>query len=951
MKRIIAILLVTLMLLASCAPSSGNETTAIDDSTAEPLNTEPAATEPDETKDLQTDAPETEAPVKVQRDDFSIEVKEDTYVVNKDGKGDQSNNSFADDKMIDVKSSGNTLTRYGYVKFDISALADNSDFTCVDLDLTVSWRQKDPGNPEYARVEIYGCDTDWQGSQLTFNTRPAEFELITALDEVTNETVTISFPVTAYIKKALKNGNTEVAFFIKEATEISPLRIQFHSKESGNKAPMLSVYHGTKVDDNTYSESVEVTLPEVSKNGLDSILGLHKVSVSRIDTVEDTYVEAGTSADINFGAAEHLDFKGTTGAINNYYRVSLIKFDISEIKDVDFKSAFLSLECNSMENTSIPTPVHVYGCFPYDWQESEVTFNTIPEREDFITTHVVYGMGNVRIDVTDYVKRFQKAGQQYISFYLQGDSETVRRLNFASKENKNGTPQIILGDVDGKINTQLQYTDVNPWEYAMENVSDWLVRWENIKKGGDTDVETIVKDSAEYSLSVGATRSPNGAKTNYTKYPTRALNTLKGYTANTAETAKYDVYGGLMDESMKQEATGFFYTKKIGDRWWTIDPLGYPFYRTAVVAIVTGSANQKAKVMAKYGTNEAWAEATTDRLRELGFNSTGGWSSTANLINTEQPLAQTSILYVLKKYCQAHDLDISESGSTDLLYGILPVFDPGFVESAYATVKTGVKGYETSPAFYGWMSDNELPASMGMLDTSLTLDTNDPRFGYTYATAWTFMYLKTGKKDVSLADVTEDLRKEYRAMVYDRYFKIVRQALDRYAPCHQFMGCRFVGGAFDDEYVMRVAGNWCDVISYNYYGVWEPNAELIANQQKWAGKPFIVTEWYAKGMDVWEKDNRMTNESGAGWTVKDQNDRGFFYQNYSLQLLECKGCVGFDWFQYTDNDPENLSADLSNRNANKGVVDNNGEEYTTLTKYMGEINNQKYNLIKFFDAK
>ncbi|MBQ7293539.1 MAG: hypothetical protein IJW79_07360, partial [Clostridia bacterium] len=70
-----------------------------------------------------------------------------------------------------------------------------------------------------------------------------------------------------------------------------------------------------------------------------------------------------------------------------------------------------------------------------------------------------------------------------------------------------------------------------------------------------------------------------------------------------------------------------------------------------------------------------------------------------------------------------------------------------------------------------------------------------------------------------------------------------------------------------------------------------------------------------------------------------------------LSLLECKGCVGFDWFKYWDNDPEDLTTDLSNRNANKGIIDNDGNEYTELTEYMKELNTQKYNLIKFFDGR
>jgi hypothetical protein len=188
-------------------------------------------------------------------------------------------------------------------------------------------------------------------------------------------------------------------------------------------------------------------------------------------------------------------------------------------------------------------------------------------------------------------------------------------------------------------------------------------------------------------------------------------------------------------------------------------------------------------------------------------------------------------------------------------------------------------------------------------------------------------------------------------MVYDRYFEVIRSALDKYAPCHQYMGCRFLKNCYNDESVMRVAGYWCDVITYNYYNAWEADPEMVANQQKWAGKPFVVTEFYAKGMDVWEKDNSITNKSGAGWTVRTQEDRGLFYENFALQLLECKGCVGFDWFLYRDNDPNDATADLSNRDSNKGIINNAGEEYTELTSHMQKVNTQKYTLINFFDQR
>jgi hypothetical protein len=104
-------------------------------------------------------------------------------------------------------------------------------------------------------------------------------------------------------------------------------------------------------------------------------------------------------------------------------------------------------------------------------------------------------------------------------------------------------------------------------------------------------------------------------------------------------------------------------------------------------------------------------------------------------------------------------------------------------------------------------------------------------------------------------------------------------------------------------------------------------------------------------MDVCTEESKLTNKSGAGWTVRTQSDRGKFYQNYALMLLECKGCVGFDWFKYWDNDPDDKNADLSNIDSNKGIIDNQGCEYTELTRYMSELNNQKYSLINFFDER
>ncbi len=699
-----------------------------------------------------------------------------------------------------------------------------------------------------------------------------------------------------------------------------------------------------------YSDTTAI--PKVSANGLDSVVGLHKNDFIKLKTTADTYVEAGASKTKNFGSNTVLDFKALNGTPNEYYRVALLKFNLSDLTDDEFSNACLVLNCEVMENTTTPTTVHVYSC-PTSWTESGVTYNSLPKKGTLVATGVVKAIGIIKIDISDYIKDCVKNGTKEIAFFLEGDADSIRRLKFSSKESGNIAPSIDVRYGNYEYSTYVEYTAENPWQTAMDSVKEWLVKWPTIKANGSTDVETIEKIDAEYSLTVDAANASktNGDNTVYTKYPTRVVSTLQGYEASTAELDLYDEYGGYKDENLKQAATGYFYTKKIGDRWWTIDPLGYPYYRTACVQIAMGTTKQKAALLGKYGTVSGWAHGATDRMWELGFNSAGGWSDTDNLIKVDAPLSQTSILYVMKKYASSLNLDVSSSGSTDFVGSVIPAFDPAFERYADMVVKNGVSGYVNSPYIYGWMSDNELPSSKNMLDSSLLLDPTDERFIYSYATAWTFMYLKTGKANVSVNDVTDALRIEYRAMVYDKYFDIVSSKLEKYDPNHMFIGCRFINNCYKDESIMRVAGYYCDAVTFNYYSVWEPDAAFIANVQKWINAPFIITEWYAKGMDACTPESGLTNKSGAGWTVRTQADRGKFYQNYVLQLLECKGCVGFDWFKYLDNDPDSTTADASNTNSNKGIIDNNSNEYTALTAYMEELNNQKYNLIKFFDAR
>ena len=118
------------------------------------------------------------------------------------------------------------------------------------------------------------------------------------------------------------------------------------------------------------------------------------------------------------------------------------------------------------------------------------------------------------------------------------------------------------------------------------------------------------------------------------------------------------------------------------------------------------------------------------------------------------------------------------------------------------------------------------------------------------------------------------------------------------------------------------------------------------DRNRWSGKPFIVSEFYVKGAD-----SGLPNNTGAGWVVKTQKDRGWFYQNYVLQLLEYKTCIGWHWFKYIDNDPTAPNPEPSNIDSNKGIVSNEYKPYTALLDTMKQLNERVYATINYFDTK
>jgi len=421
-------------------------------------------------------------------------------------------------------------------------------------------------------------------------------------------------------------------------------------------------------------------------------------------------------------------------------------------------------------------------------------------------------------------------------------------------------------------------------------------------------------------------------------YPTRTLADLPAAIREKTDSDLNHEEGQLLDKS---QATGFFHTTKLDDRWWLVDPKGFLCVYKGIASVTPlNTPGAEAAFQSKFGSKTNWAAETTSLLRENGFIGAGAWSDTDALRSVPRPLAYTRVLNFMSGYGRKRGGTYSQPGHTGYPKDCIFVFDPAFESFCDEQARTLAEN-KNDPWLIGYFSDNELPFSPTSLSNYLALPEEDP--GHTAALAW--LRARHGAK-AGAQDIVAQDQSDFLALVVDRYFRITSNAIKRYDPNHLFLGSRFYGSNLSQPEIFRAAGHWIDVISVNWYHAWTPDSERLAMWEHESGKPVLVTEWYAKGMD-----SGLANHGGAGWVVKTQRDRGLYYQNFTLGLLESKVCIGWDWFKYADNDPEDTQADPSNRDSNKGILNNRYEPYDPLLDAMKQINERTFSLAEYFDQK
>lgn len=687
---------------------------------------------------------------------------------------------------------------------------------------------------------------------------------------------------------------------------------------------------------------------------------------SKSVAIDDAFVRSGTYANQVMGLVEvagtvdsdsqqFLELKKHAG---NFGREILLKFDLTKMNFAKKNRVQIVLDFSS---TGGGGTIIAYG-ISNDWNSATVTYNNAPKYNpsEIVGTGILNTTGTTMIDVTDYVLDQFDAGATQVSFRIcETEEKSDQAYMFGRNAPYEARRPYLRADycsLKESYATEIFADKADNdalWAYAQELFDEWYVRYQELLAKGDGEGQKIVPNMADYSVTTPAKSGPNASTSKIFK--TRLVTTIAGYTPGTTEE---NIYGGNI-EGERYEATGRYYTKKIDGRWWIIDPLGYPCYIRGINHIhysyQGGSPYQKEQMLSVYGSEEKWAISAT-RWSQNRFHINVAAARATSIETVEMGMSYILTPSTVSAYARKNKLVYKGTPLTLHYNNTLPVFNPDYESYVSEQIKTLVDKYPDKTRVFGYTTDNEIMMTTTALTQYLSLDYTDPNCYYSYAVAWTWYCNMTGESAPKYEDVDKyseklglDLQDLFLAFVYDRYFKVAATSIKTHDPDALYMGTRSLTKSAQSEWYLRTASYWCDVYCVNYYSSWEIDAEIIENIGKWFGKPFLVTEFYAKGADaISPMGEPYPNTDGAGWFVETQTQRGEYYQNFTLRLLESKNSIGWLYFQYIDNDPH-VNPDASN----KGMVncDHDTEVYEDFNKQIQLVNENVYNLIDFFDGK
>ncbi len=422
---------------------------------------------------------------------------------------------------------------------------------------------------------------------------------------------------------------------------------------------------------------------------------------------------------------------------------------------------------------------------------------------------------------------------------------------------------------------------------------------------------------------------------------------------------------------------GFHRVEKTVKGWTLMDPALRPWKILAIekanalgpICEVRGGIHPYGEALKVTGiSRDDWVARTTERLRDWGFNMLG--TSCDGLLK-KQGFAYAEMLAFgarMTKGDPAHSIRPWRGRCCEQFPN---VFHPLFAEVCDEVAAAAAKKLRNDPAFLGYYLDNELCwwgegdwYRCGMLDYVLKhlpiehlahVAAMKVLLKHGYATSKAYLSEPEGRRD--------PVRRHYTRLVAETYFRIATQAIRRHDPDHLILGCRFAGVQGAPDEVWRVAGQYCDIVSFNCYPRVNPDKDALTvdiharplgakkgtvNEEDAAKefrrlyevskKPLFITEWSFIGLDV-----GLPCTKGCGSRVPTQKDRARAVSIF-LEIVNSQPfMIGSEYFMWTDDPPEGVTR-ASPEDCNYGLVNVHDVPYGEVVEAFrrARIQNEAY---------
>ncbi|MBO5305641.1 MAG: DNRLRE domain-containing protein, partial [Clostridia bacterium] len=618
-----------------------------------------------------------------------------------------------------------------------------------------------------------------------------------------------------------------------------------------------------------YGDSAVLTY--TGKNDSEGYPILERVT-ERFATVyptDDTFVFGGIHADSNFGTHPRMQCKNEDESNVDPERACYFKFRFTpeQVRMIARAASVKLCVYPIIRASADPVPNAgnlVLHATDAAWDQNVLTYNNREELAalgEYLSIQPSANHQYVYFDVREYLKAqsLQEDGSLTVSFRVTSEGEENDELTYieAMEKGVETSPKVEILTTVYTLEPNLTSggnEGYEPWGYAEYLANRWFGELRDKIYPKDKDGNPIVygvKNNAPegYALTKaagdftgvvewqpdnyiwvapnhwedhpkGIKRDDEWAKDRYV----RTLSTLgkakgRAYlsSAYAEKKSEYDIYGGIANAGFKGEATGFFHLESKDGRPYIIDPLGNPYF---AVGVDDFRMYNEPYALERYGSEEAYYEATTERLKAMGIN-------TVHVSPQEKVLAVKDGLSVVI-HLSAVGAYMRSLNRSQVVEGRFPhnntvnIFDPDFAKMSKERIAQEIldHGYHQNPRVLGYTTDNELPGGGDVLTRYLTVDPSEPTNAFSYATAWTWLARRMNTVAPTITDYLaspefEQMNSEFLSFIYSTYYGVAREAIEAVDRDHMYLGSRVASNCRFDEGYLRAEGYYLDAITTN----------------------------------------------------------------------------------------------------------------------------------------